>query len=333
MSRDNPLHQIEAPTGETIGVPVTVADDERYFTLDELPAARAYYHEQGYCVIRGLVPEALTVAARKAWDAEMKPYRGYVYRQATGKPEFNTINDRGFIMNPVLNLQDLETRYFARLKTAALEVYASAPLRAAVRAMIDAEPKLVQSMYFEGNSATWAHQDTYYLDSEHIGGMVAAWIALEDIRPGAGRFYIYPGSHRIDIEKNGGDFDIAFHHDRYKQLIIDIIAKYKLECRAPALACGDVVLWNARTIHGSLTTNQPDFSRSSLTAHFIPAQDRFLQFQSRIKRTALADYKGLVVQKPKNQDLARHRAILALETSFPKSYKFVRDRAIKLLTR
>jgi phytanoyl-CoA hydroxylase len=333
MSRDNPLHTIEAPTGETIGIPVTSADDQRYFTLDQLAEAREYYDEQGYCVIRGVVPAAMTAAARAAWDAEMKPYRGYVYRQATGKPEFNTINDRGFIMNPVLNLQDLETRHFGKLKAAALDIYASAPLRAAVSALIDADPKLVQSMYFEGNSATWAHQDTYYLDSENIGGMVAAWIALEDIKPGAGRFYIYPGSHRIDIEKNGGDFDIAFHHDRYKQLIIDVIAKYKLECRAPAVDAGDVVLWNARTIHGSLVTNQPEFSRSSLTAHFIPAQDRFLQFQSRIKRTALAEHRGLVVQKPKNQDLVRNRAILAIETSFPKSYKFVRDRAIKLLTR
>ncbi|MEY2884045.1 MAG: hypothetical protein RL490_1769 [Pseudomonadota bacterium] len=327
------MHQIEAPTGEAIAIPASVADDQRYFTLDELPAARAYYEEQGYCVIRGVVPHAMTAAARAAWDAEMKPYSGYVYRQATGKPEFNTINDRGFVMNPVLNLQDLETRHFTRLKTAALDIYASAPLRRAVSALIDADPKLVQSMYFEGNSATWAHQDTYYLDSENIGGMVAAWIALEDIQPGAGRFYIYPGSHRIDIGKNGGDFDIAFHHDRYKQLIIDLIAKYKLECRAPALENGDVLLWNARTIHGSLMTNQPEHSRSSLTAHFIPVQDRFLQFQSRIKKTALDDYKGLVVQQPKNQDVARNRLILSLETRFPGAYRFLRDRAVKWVTR
>jgi hypothetical protein len=45
--------------------------------------------------------------------------------------------------------------------------------------------KLVQSMYFEGNPATWAHQDTYYLDSEHTGAMTAAWFAVEDIKPGA----------------------------------------------------------------------------------------------------------------------------------------------------
>jgi phytanoyl-CoA hydroxylase len=35
--------------------------------------------------------------------------------------------------------------------------------------------------------------------------MTAAWIAVEDIDEGAGRFFIYPGSHRIDLEKNSGE--------------------------------------------------------------------------------------------------------------------------------
>ena len=33
-------------------------------------------------------------------------------------------------------------------------------------------------MYFEGNSATWEHQDSYYLDDEDTGSMLACWIAL-----------------------------------------------------------------------------------------------------------------------------------------------------------
>jgi ectoine hydroxylase-related dioxygenase (phytanoyl-CoA dioxygenase family) len=46
----------------------------------------------------------------------------------------------------------------------------------------------------KGNPETWAHQDTYCLDAEELGRMTAAWIALEDSHPGAGRFYVYPGS-------------------------------------------------------------------------------------------------------------------------------------------
>lgn len=327
------MHEISSPTGANLTIPSTPAEDQAYFTLDQGEAAAAYYQEHGYVVFRGVVPAGMADNARAAWAAELKPHRGYVYRQTTAKPEVNRVNDRGFVMNPVLNLQDLETRHFAGLKQATLDIFACAPLRRAVEALLGSAPKLVQSMYFEGNSATWAHQDTYYLDSEHIGTMVAAWIALEDIAPGAGRFYIYPGSHKVDVGKNGGDFDIAFNHDRYKQLIIDLIADFKLECRAPALRQGDVLLWNARTIHGSLETNQPDRSRSSLTAHFIPEGDRFLQFQSRLKPLRLKPHRDLAMHRPKDQDRLANRAVLKIETLFPNSYRFVRDHAVKLLTR
>jgi hypothetical protein len=57
----------------------------------------------------------------------------------------------------------------------------------------------------------------------------------EDSHPGAGRFYVYPGSHRIDMVKNGGDFDIASNHARCKALVLDVLRRYNLECRAPAL--------------------------------------------------------------------------------------------------
>jgi len=41
-----------------------------------------------------------------------------------------------------------------------------------------------------------------YLDAEEIGRMTAAWVAVEDIAPDAGRFFVYPKSHlsrRLEI--------------------------------------------------------------------------------------------------------------------------------------
>ena len=43
------------------------------------------------------------------------------------------------------------------------------------------------------------HQDTYYLDSEQVGKMTAAWLALEEIKADAGRFFICPETHKIDL--------------------------------------------------------------------------------------------------------------------------------------
>jgi phytanoyl-CoA hydroxylase len=163
--------------------------------------------------------------------------------------------------------------------------------------------------------------------------MAAAWIAVEDIDPGAGRFYIYPRSHRIDMAKNGGNFDIAFNHQRYKQLVIDLINKFSLECRAPALRKGDVLFWAAKTIHGSLSTTRPERSRASFTSHFIPASKPFLQFQSRVKTLSLRDVNGVAVHHPKDQNELKNRLIASVEGRWPKTFQTAKRLMVKLVTR
>jgi phytanoyl-CoA hydroxylase len=137
-------------------------------------------------------------------------------------------------------------------------------MQRAVSTILGEPGKLVQSMYFDGNPVTWPHQDAYYLDAEEIGRMTAARGHC------AGRFFVYPKSHLIDMAKNGEDFDIAFHHDRYKELVKRVIREQGLVCRAPALSKGDILFWAAKTIHGSLRMAKPTRSRRFFTAHFIP---------------------------------------------------------------
>jgi phytanoyl-CoA hydroxylase len=132
--------------------------------------------------------------------------------------------------------------------------------------------------------------------------------------------------------KNGGEFDIAFNHPRYKQLVLDTIHSHALACRAPALRRGDVLFWSARTIHGSLETRGPS-SRASFTAHFIPASTGMLQFQSREKPLQLRTINGVPVHHPKDQNLLRNQAVLAASTTFPTAFNLAKRTAIKLLTR
>ena len=72
-------------------------------------------------------------------------------------------------------------------------------------------------MYFEGNSVTGEHQDTYYLDSNNMGTLTAAWIALEEIKADAGRFFICEKSHKIDISKIKINIVEEFYNT-YKQI-------------------------------------------------------------------------------------------------------------------
>lgn len=324
------MFSINTPSGDPISIPATIDEDFAYFTIDELDQAVDYYREQGYVVIRNCVTQEACNRARQEFLDQVKPYEGYLYRQTGGNPERNHFNNSSFVVNPILNVQDVPSRTLAAFRDASLSAICNDKTHKFLNKLYNEEPKLVQSMYFEGNTQTWAHQDSYYLDSEKIGTMAGAWYALEDIEPGAGRFFIYPKSHLIDMAKNGGDFDVAFNHSRYKQLVVDIIREHNLECRAPALRQGDALFWNALTIHGSLETRQPEFSRSSLTAHFIPKSHDFLQFQSRIKKLRMRKFKGWEVNHPKSLDTIRARFILFLETSFPKSFQLVKWSAVKL---
>ena len=159
------MFEITSPTGEPVSIPDSREEDRPYFaTVDA--AARRYLEEQGYVVIRGLLTAAACADIRRAFAEEVKPYPGFLYRQTTARAERNQLNAHGHVMNPLLNLQDLDRQHFTRLRRHALDAFTAPAVVAALRAVFAEDPKLVQSMYFEGNSATWAHQDTYYLDSE-----------------------------------------------------------------------------------------------------------------------------------------------------------------------
>lgn len=326
------MFQIAGKAGESLLIPETRTADEPYFGATEAAEASRYLEAHGYTVLRGLIPPESCDRAKAAFESAVKTYDGYLYRQTTANPELNDFTEAGYVVNPVLNVQDLTISRFAEFRTACLDVLTSAGLRAFLETHFGEPGKIVQSMYFEGNPATWAHQDTYYLDAEKMGTMLAGWFALEDIRPGAGRFFVYPDSHLLDMRRNGGDFDFAFNHDRYKNLVIGVIKERGLRCVAPALERGDVLLWSAKTIHGSLETTQPQHSRCSLTAHYIPESARFLQFQARIKPLKLRDYKGMLVHHPKSLDRVSKQVVLKIETTFPKSFQLLKRVATKAVT-
>jgi phytanoyl-CoA hydroxylase len=328
-----PSFEIKSPTGADILIPADVDEDFAYFTPDQGPEIRQYYEENGYVVVRNLVPREACDAARAKFEQEVKPSGRFIYRQTTANPERHTFTPEGFMLNPILNIQSLDPRHFGGFIDASTAIMTRPAVQAVLREILGEPPKLVQSMYFEGNSATWAHQDTYYLDAEEIGGMTAAWYAMEDIAPGAGRFFVYPKSHLVDMAKNGGDFDIAFHHGRYKRLVIDVIRRHGLECRAPALRQGDALFWSAKTIHGSLPTKQPERSRSSITTHYIPDSSRFLQFQARFRGLSLHPIGGMRVHKPKDLSRPSRRTVMWVETTFPKSFQSAKKLAIKAFTR
>jgi phytanoyl-CoA hydroxylase len=326
------LYGITDLSGCKLEIPVAEQDDYSYFDLNQAKEVRKYYDQNGYVVVRDLLPYGLCDRATALFQAEVKPFGGFIYRQASGNPEPHVFTSEGFMLNSILNIQSLDRRYFAGFRGAGLDLLTHVNMQRAVSTILGEPGKLVQSMYFDGNPVTWPHQDTYYLDAEEIGRMTAAWVAVEEIGPGAGRFFVYPKSHLIDMARNGGDFDIAFHHERYKELVKQVIREQGLVCQAPALSKGDVLFWAAKTIHGSLPTTEPARSRRSFTAHFIPESNRFLQYQTRVKPLKTKVVNGMKVHHPKDLSKVANRAILFAETRFPRAFQIMKRAAIKLVT-
>jgi len=324
-------YAIKNNVGTNIAIPETAADDVRYFTADESAEIRRYYDEFGYVVIRNAVPPALIDAVNAAFDREVLPSRRFIYRQATAKAERHVYTDRGFMLNSILNPQSVDPHAYPNFRNDSTHVFALPAVQKAVADVLGEKGKLVQGMYFHGNPATWPHQDSYYLDSETIGTMTAVWIAMEDIAPGAGRFFIYPKSQKIALQKHGASTNIATKHGDYKQNVVDIIRTSNLECRAPALNKGDLLFWNAWTIHGSLPTTTPDLSRRSLTAHFIPASERFLQFQVNVKEPHFDSVEGALISRPKDQAKFLNRVALFVESRFPGLFNAAKRTAIRLM--
>jgi phytanoyl-CoA hydroxylase len=118
--------------------------------------------------------------------------------------------------------------------------------------------------------------------------------------------------------------------DAYIKLVIETISKYKLQCVAPALKKGDVLFWHGKTIHGSLATAQPQFSRSSFTAHYMPVARTLLQMQVREKKLFLRDFDGIKVNYPKDQNRLQNKLMFLMETSFPMLFKKMKATAIRM---
>jgi phytanoyl-CoA hydroxylase len=327
--------ELKSPRGLPVSVPETIAEGPTVrFRPDQFAEIRRYYDEFGYVVVAGAIAPGICDRMRSLWERQVKTSDRFIYRQATAKAERHVTNEQGWIMNPILNLQSVDPAAFGDFRRFATENLLTAPaLKMLFEALIDDVPKIVQSMYFEGNSATWEHQDTYYLDSERLGKMAGAWIALEPIEAEAGRFFIGPGTHRIELDRHAANNNIADNHDVYIESVVECMKARDIRIRAPRLETGDVLFWNSQTIHGSLDSKHPDHSRSSVTCHAIPLSDRFLQLQLRLIDTPTDMINGVAVYRPKDLAKAKNRAVLWVEGKFPKPFYALKRFAIRNMAR
>jgi phytanoyl-CoA hydroxylase len=232
---------------------------------------KTYYEEQGYYIFRQLVPHNLIDKLLAEYQQKILPSKGYFFRQSSNRWEQNKISSFGYSEESFLDVHDYPR--YPTFAEAVLNIYSLKEVREALTSLTEqSEHNLMQSMFFDLNAATPAHQDWYYLDSIPAGHLLAGWFALEDIHPEAGRFFVMPKTHLIDFDLSE---DEKISHASYVTRVKKYIETHQDNIYAPALEKGDVLFWNSRTVHGSGETLNPCYSRKSLTAHYLPSEFEF----------------------------------------------------------
>jgi len=231
-------------------------------------SAAAYYGEHGYVVQKQLIPTAAIDLLLSTYTEDILPSKSRFYRQSTNRYEPNRLSQFGFVEQSFLDIHAYQR--YPHFRSASLAIFFAETLHRALTSITgSAAHNLMQTMLFDANTQTPPHQDWWYLDSVPNGQLIAAWIALEDIEEAAGRFFVIPNSHRVVLHQPG------MPHSKWLTCVRQYFDDHRAQVYAPALKKGDVLFWNSRTIHGSLETIDPKYSRKSLTAHFLPSQLTF----------------------------------------------------------
>jgi phytanoyl-CoA hydroxylase len=232
----------------------------------------SFFIANGYCIIE------------KAIDTEL--IDGYLAEVET---MFSTRPDLWVSEGP--DIKRLGEAQVDRALTKVLDTYmvsrralrmAFAPkLERILKIIFGEAPAVHQGLHFQVGSTQAIHQDTAYVVVKPALALAAAWIALEDVKPGGGELIYYRGSHRF------GDFiypgeqrhwntdahghDIHNHHLAWLQR--EAVEKgAPLEYFWPKK--GTLLIWHADLAHGGAPIVTDRYTRKSIVFHYCPVSAR-----------------------------------------------------------
>lgn len=135
---------------------------------------------------------------------------------------------------------------------------------------------LFQSINFYTGSQQKTHSDSIHMTTYPLGGLLAIWVALEDIHEGSGPLHYYPGSHVLPYYLNS-DYDnegnALFIGDKtyaeYEKMIGRKKEELGLKKKVFLAKKGDVFIWHANLLHGGEPHTDPSKTRKSVVFHYF----------------------------------------------------------------
>ena len=132
-----------------------------------------------------------------------------------------------------------------------------------------------QSINFHYGSQQKAHSDSIHMSTYPEGGLIAAWIALDDIEEDNGALFYYPGSHNApyatnkDIYASTGMLLSKNPNQLYEAYVQRQLEKNDWKKEVFYAKKGDVLLWHGNLLHGGLPHNNMKKTRRSLVIHYF----------------------------------------------------------------
>lgn len=260
------------------GKEINVFDNSFEFTFGKLNIEDLLrtFEEQGFVLIRSAVEASKLQIVNDAFEAEIVPSRDHFQRQTVGYAP-HEFHANGYMKKAIMNIQDFKQARYQLFRSSFLDITTSKAINDLASQLIKANGSIVYTMFFDGNQQTCAHRDSHTIDAEKEGGMIGVWIAAQDIHPSAGRFFLVEGSHRLAVPEldalHPADSETPVKWTRW-------VGDSGLRVVAPQMRVGDIILFHSLTVHGSLPTTDPRFSRRSLTCHYIPSEQGYTWFRA-----------------------------------------------------
>ncbi|HEY8547669.1 MAG TPA: phytanoyl-CoA dioxygenase family protein, partial [Acidimicrobiales bacterium] len=141
--------------------------------------------------------------------------------------------------------------------------------------LLEGAPILVNSVTMERGSQQRLHTDSLFIAPTEVGRMVGAMVLLEDVKPGAGPFRYYPGSHTIP-PYTFSDGRIELTEDEradYDAYIAAQVAERGLEPVDFVGGAGDVFIWHAQLLNAGAPIEDMALTQRAIVGHYLRAKE------------------------------------------------------------
>lgn len=240
------------------------------------PEQVRHFFDEGYLVLEGLVPaqdaDLINRSVDRAWE-DRSIYNPVTVSAWTSSPRYTEtylrLVDRSARNGPY------KINHLYLYDHALLSWIMSSPIMDLASELLEGTPLLFNGLNMEYGSEQRFHNDTLYMPPRMKHKMVVAWIALEDVKPGAGALRYYPRSHLIEpfVFSTGQIYVKADEMPNFDRYMDEELARRGLRSTEFYPKKGDVFLWHSQLYHGGAPIEVPDATRRSMVLHFWRVED------------------------------------------------------------